>query len=306
MNNKPASATRGVILCADDFAVNASASAGIAKLAAMGRLSATSVMVLSPRWPQDVALLQDLRGRIDVGLHLDWTSDFALAAGHGLSLGAAMRKAMLGGFDPSAARVVIERQLDLFEAQWQAPPDYVDGHQHVQQFAGIRQALVQALGRRYGGGSGPCREHIGPAAQSAQGADMPYLRISRPPAGALDFKGWVIAAMGARALEKIATEVNLTRATALLGIYDFAGDQRRYGRLMQGWLRVAPPGSIIMCHPAQAAEPDDGIGVARAEEFAYLSGPDFSHALAQAGVHLVRGAGPWRAVHASLPARIRR
>ncbi|HEY5580029.1 MAG TPA: ChbG/HpnK family deacetylase, partial [Rhodoferax sp.] len=95
---------KGVILCADDFAVNASASAGIAKLGAMGRISATSVMVLSPRWPQDVALLQSLRGRIDVGLHLDWTSDFALAAGHGLSLGAAMLKAVLGGFDRQAAR----------------------------------------------------------------------------------------------------------------------------------------------------------------------------------------------------------
>src|SRR5512133_4208043 len=146
---------KGLILCADDFAVNAGASRGIAKLAAMGRISATSVLVLSPRWEQDVALLQDLRGRIDVGLHLDWTSDFALAAGHGLSLGAAMRQAVFGGFDQTAACVVIERQLDAFEAQWQAPPDYVDGHQHVQQFAGIRQALVQVLSRRYAAGRGP-------------------------------------------------------------------------------------------------------------------------------------------------------
>src|SRR5512133_449354 len=144
---------KGLILCADDFAVNTSASAGIAKLAARGRISATSVMVLSPRWAQDAALLQDLRGRIDVGLHLDWTSDFALAAGHGLSLGAAMRKAVFGGFDRTAARSIIELQLDAFEAQWQAPPDYVDGHQHVQQFAGIRQALVQVLSSRYGSGA---------------------------------------------------------------------------------------------------------------------------------------------------------
>lgn len=284
----PAGVMKGLILCADDFAVNASASAGIAKLAAMGRISATSVMVLSPRWPRDVALLQSLRGRIDVGLHLDWTSDFALAAGHGLSLGAAMRKALLGGFDPSAARVVIERQLDAFEAQWQAPPDYVDGHQHVQQFAGIRQALVQVLSSRYGGG-GHRRESRSDEGQDGLKPSMPYLRISRAPASAADLKSRVIAAMGASALEKIAVDAYLTVATALLGIYDFAGDQFRYGRLMQGWLRDAPAGSIIMCHPAQAAEPDDVIGVARAEEFAYLSGPDFSQALAQAGVQLVRG-----------------
>lgn len=264
---------KGVVLCADDFAVHASASLGIARLATMGRISATSAMVLSPRWPQDVALLQDLRERIDVGLHLDWTSDFAISDGHGMSLGAAMLKAALGGFDQATARAVIERQLDAFEAQWQAPPDFVDGHQHVHQFAGIRDALVQALARRYDRGSG----------------HKPYLRISRPPSGTGDLKSRVIAAMGASALEKIAVTEDLARARALFGIYDFSGDQARYARFMARWLQLAPPASIIMCHPAQAAEPPDAIGMARAQEFAYLSGADFPAALAHAGVQLVRG-----------------
>lgn len=274
MMQNETSAMKNIILCADDFALNASASAGIAKLAAMGRISATSVMALAPRWAQDVALLQDLRGRIDVGLHLDWTSEFALAGGHGLSLGAAMRRAVLGRFEQAAARAVIEQQLDAFEAQWQAPPDYVDGHQHVQQFAGIRESLVQVLSRRYG----------------AQKGCKPYLRISRAPAGATDLKSWVIAAMGASALEKIAFDADFTTSTALLGIYDFAGSQARYAVLMARWLQAAPSGCIIMCHPAQAAEPPDAIGVARAQEFAYLSSPDFAAALAQARVQLVRGA----------------
>jgi len=271
------SATKGVILCADDFAVHAPASLGIAQLAALGRISATSAMVLSPRWRQDVALLHDLRERIDVGLHLDWTSDFAMGAGHGLSLKAAMLKAAIGGFDSTAERSVtrgvIERQLDAFEAQWQAPPDYVDGHQHVQQFAGIREALVQALASRYGGSRGR----------------QPYLRISRAPSGHADLKSRVIAAMGASALETIADHAGMTRASALLGIYDFAGDQARYGRRMDGWLNAAPAGSIIMCHPALSPEPGDVIGVARAQEFAYFSSADFPVALAQARVQLVRG-----------------
>ena len=262
-----------VIVCADDFAVHESASRGIAQLATLGRISATSAMVLSPRWAQDVALLQDLRGRIDVGLHLDWTSDFAIAAGHGLSLNAAMLKALLGGFDVASARAVIERQLDAFEAHWQAPPDYVDGHQHVQQFAGIREALVAALASRYGGQS--CR---------------PYLRISRAPTGHADLKSRVIAAMGAGAIEKIATHTGITGARALSGIYNFTGDASSYARLMDGWLETTPAGSIIMCHPALSTEPGDVIGPARAQEFAYLSGDDFLAALARAGVELVRGA----------------
>src|SRR5450830_1806609 len=105
---------RRVIVCADDFAFNQSVSQAMAKLAQMGRISAISVMVLSPRWAQDVALLQDVRGKVDVGLHLDWTSAFAEAAGHGLSLGQAMRRALLSGFDPRQARQVIAQQLDLF------------------------------------------------------------------------------------------------------------------------------------------------------------------------------------------------
>jgi predicted glycoside hydrolase/deacetylase ChbG (UPF0249 family) len=266
-------AARGVILCADDFAVNRSASEGIAELAHLGRISATSAMVLSPRWTQDVALLQELRGSIDVGLHLDWTSEFAQQAGHGLPLAAAMRRSLLGGFDQAQAETVIERQLDLFEAAWQAPPDYVDGHQHVQQFAGIRQALVRVLVRRYGGL-----------------AVRPYLRISRAPAGQADLKGRIIAWMGANALEKIARATGLRCSSALLGIHDFSGSPADYATFMARWLEQAPKGSIIMCHPAQACEPGDEIGVSRVQEFVYLAGPLFAQALAQSGRVPARGA----------------
>lgn len=269
---KSGAATRGVIVCADDFAVNASASLGIAKLAHLGRLSATSAMVLSPRWAQDVALLQDLRGRIDVGLHLDWTSEFAVSAGHGMPLARAMRRALLGGFNPAQAQAVIERQLDLFEAQWHEPPDFVDGHQHVQQFAGIRGALVAVLLRRYG-----------------TQAVKPYLRISRAPPGMADMKSRVIAWMGANALESMAGSAYLTASRGLFGIYDFQGNQLRFAGLMVHWLARAPAGAILMCHPAQAAEPGDEIGMARAQEFAYLASDEFDQALQQAGVEVLRG-----------------
>jgi hypothetical protein len=261
-----------IIVCADDFAIHAGASAGIAKLAALGRLSATSAMVLSPRWAQDVAQLQDLRDPIDVGLHLDWTSDFAVAAGHGMPLGAAMRRAVLGGFDQAQAEAVIEHQLDLFEAHWKAAPDFVDGHQHVQQFAGIREALVAVLQRRYG-----------------TQAVKPYLRISRAPPGLADMKSRVIAAMGADALESIAINGGIKRARGLFGIYNFHGGTPRYASLMSLWLARSPAGAILMCHPAQVAEPGDEIGVARAQEFAYLASDDFMTALTLAKVRIARG-----------------
>ena len=77
----PEPARKRVVLCADDYAVHEAASRGIRRLAEAGRLGATSAMVLSPRWPADARQLAPLRGVIDVGLHLDFTSEFARAAG---------------------------------------------------------------------------------------------------------------------------------------------------------------------------------------------------------------------------------
>jgi predicted glycoside hydrolase/deacetylase ChbG (UPF0249 family) len=265
--------TRSVVLCADDFALHPGVSRGIAQLATQGRLSATSVMVLAPGWPQDAALLQPLRGRIDVGLHLDWTSHFALQAGHGSSLGKLMLQATLGRLDEAAALAVIDAQLDAFEAVWGAAPDHVDGHQHVQQFAGIRQPLVRALQRRY----------------RRPGVRMPYLRISRPLAPLADMKSRVIAAMGANALEKIAETSGIARAGALLGIYDFTGNASAYRQLMARWLSLAPTGSLIMCHPAATQQADDVIGAARLREFEVLGSAEFEAALSHAGVTLARG-----------------
>jgi chitin disaccharide deacetylase len=261
-----------VIVCADDFALNAAASQGIASLARAGRLSATSAMVLSPRWAQDAALLQDLRGRIDVGLHLDWTSAFARSAGHGLSLPGAMRQAVLGGFNQAAARAVIARQLDAFEAVWQGPPDHIDGHQHVQQFAGIRDALVAAVQQRYAI------------------KNRAYFRLSAGATADKSLKTWVIEKLGANALARLAGAAGIACSPALLGIYDFSGEPQRYATLMARWLRDTPAGGIIMCHPAERAEALDEIGAARVWEHGYLASNAFVQALAQAGVALSRGA----------------
>ena len=125
-----------VLLCADDFAFNAACSQAIIELAGASSIQATSAMVLSPRWEKDAPILHAARGKASVGLHLDWTSDFARAEGHGMPLGQAMLRAAWGGFSGAATRRVIARQLDLFEKHWGGPPDHIDGHQHVHQFAG--------------------------------------------------------------------------------------------------------------------------------------------------------------------------
>jgi len=271
MSDKAAS--KNLVLCADDYAVNAPTSQGIVALCVLGRLSATSVMVRSPRWAEDAPALREMRERIDVGLHLDWTSAFAQAAGHGQGLGAVMLRSVLGGFRPHAVREEIERQLDAFEAHWQAPPDHVDGHQHVQQFAGLREVLCEVMQRRYG-----------------RQAQRPWLRVSAVAQAGL--KARVISAMGAQALAHWATQHQWPCVTPLLGAYGFDGDVARYRQHMQQWLGVAPASvqpALLMCHPAASAQADDEIGPARAREFAYLASHDFVQDLLDAQVRLVRG-----------------
>lgn len=259
-----------LVLCADDFAFNRAVSDGIVELAGRGRLTATSAMVLSARWPQDAPRLRDLHDQLDVGLHLDWTSDLAVAAGHGRSLVSTMGRAVLGRVDEALARETIERQLDAFEAHWKAPPDHVDGHQHVQQFFGIRNALIEVLSRRY-----PRKP--------------PWLRVSEEALGLRDVKGRIIAAMGAHAIRRLARRAGIPASPALAGIYDFQGGPAGYARRMRHWLAASPSGALIMCHPAVHADPSDRIGAARAWEFAYLRSDVFESVLISTGVKLTRG-----------------
>jgi predicted glycoside hydrolase/deacetylase ChbG (UPF0249 family) len=262
-----------LVLCADDFAMSAPVSQAIARLAQTGRISATSAMVLSPRWREDAALLHELRGHVDVGLHLDWTSDFAIACGHGHSLGQIMLRSVLpqvlGGLQAAAVSAEIERQLDAFESVWQAPPDHIDGHQHVQQFGTIRQALLQVMAKRYAG-------------------RQPYLRVSRPPPGPTDLKGRVMGAWGSSALVKEAAAQHIPTAPALSGIYDLFDESVDYAGLMNTWLASVPEGTLIMCHPGLSAQVD-AHAYARVAEWQHLSSETFSAQLAQHGVRLERG-----------------
>ena len=280
-----------VVLCADDYALNAPVSQGIVALAQMGRLSATSVMSLSPRWAEDARALREARASLgmslDVGLHLDWTSSFAIQAGHGSSLGVVMSRALLGLYKVQSLQDEMHRQLDAFEQHWQAPPDHIDGHQHIQQFNGFRDALAEVLLRRYG-------------ANKTSQIKRPWLRISQVAQAGLKAK--IISTMGAANLHAWAAQKNWPVVSPLSGAYGFDGNAQDYAQRMRGWLSALPAKSVtreknetteiaglIMCHPAASAQADDAIGPARASEFAYLASDDFVKHLHDANVQLVRG-----------------
>ena len=266
----PASGVRHWVVCADDFAVDSGAVEGILRLIERERLTATSALVDAPLWPAAAQRLLAAGTPADVGLHLNLTQSFAHRPQQVWPLPALILACRLGRIDRAGLRTAIERQLAAFEDAMGRRPDYIDGHQHVHQFAVVRDLLLEALQRRYGD-------------------TPPWIRSTRAPSALRGFKARIIATLGDAGLRRRAAQTGVRMSRYLVGAYDFLADQDAYLRHLAHWIQVGPSGSVLMCHPAAHAQPGDPIGAARAMEFAVLGGSAFPQMLAHANIRVVRG-----------------
>jgi len=249
-----------MMLCADDFALSGAISGTIARLARRGCVNAISCMAALPGWPQDARLLDGIEqvecgglGPVQVGLHLVLASEPALgklsiadAEGRlpgpdrmlALSL---MRRLPLGEIEAE-----IERQFEAFRAARGRAPDFVDAHQHVHLYPGIRRLVIAATGR-----------HAPDAWVRVPSDNLPAM-LARPFAG---------KAIGS-ALHSLGMRRQLRRAglrcnAGFAGHYDYSGGFR--GRLA-AFFRRARPGHLVMCHPGSGLAAGDTIARARMEE----------------------------------------
>jgi chitin disaccharide deacetylase len=262
-----------IVICADDYAFNESVSDGILSLAHAERLSATSVMSLSSNWPEYSIKLLQFKGKLNVGLHLDWTSQFAVNAGLSQGLTSVMLRSFRRKFDTKLVRKAIELQLDSFELHWHDAPDHIDGHQHIHQFDGVREVLCDILIQRYGTKN-----------------NRPWLRISKT--NNAGFKGAVISWMGAKQLNLWAESHKWPKFRELLGVNSYDGTVDDYERRMRNWLKlasVAKQPCLIMCHPGLYSDNNDPIGEARPNEFSFLSSNSFLKVLREANLNLALG-----------------
>ncbi len=261
-------------ICLDDLGLHAAVNAAAVRLAGLGRLDAVSAMVGAPGWAEArTQLAAFVPGRVDVGLHLDLTeAPLRPRQRHGLK--ALLVRAALHALPAAALRDEIEAQLDAFEDARGAPPDHVDGHQHVHQLPQVRDALLAALQRRY-----PQRP--------------PWLRATFhaanlvAPAGAgagAWLKPRVIEALGAAGLARRARAAGQAQNRRLLGVYDFTGGAPGYARWLAAWLDAARDGDLLMCHAALGEVPGDPIAAARHAEAQVLAGDAFEAALAGRGL----------------------
>ena len=280
-----------VVICADDFALNEAVSAGVIELVKANKITATSVLSLSPFWTSHAPLLRKHHKQLDVGLHLDLTSDFAVQAGYGSSVAGVLLKTWSGGATQKKLRLIIESQLNNFEIEWGGPPDHIDGHQHVHQFPVVRDALVDVLMDRYGAL-----------------LNKPWVRVS--DVYPTNWKAKIITLTGASVLQKKLKQNNVDFTPFLLGSYGFNLGVPMYQSLFTKWLggvcslqrkeeqkynnissvnsSTYPAPLCIMCHPAIENQLSDPIGAARCVEFEYLNSQNFVNDVQRFGVRLVK------------------
>jgi len=258
---------RRLAVCADDYGQGVAIDRGILALAQQGRITALSCLVTPPRWAHAGLALPD--GGVAAGLHVNLTEGEPLSAAlrrhwpRFPSLGTLIVQAHLGRL-PAALADEVQAQLCRFVDVVGRGPAFIDGHQHVHALPGV-QPLVLAV---------------------ARGLHLPVRNTGRVLGPGFAFKRRVIEACGGRQLAGCIQRLGLPAATALLGVYDF-GPRADYRALMRGWLRVAPDGALLFCHPASgAADPGDAIAAARVREMAYLASDAFMADLAEAGVVL--------------------
>lgn len=263
---------RALILCADDYALHPLVDDAVEQLTLAGRLSATSCMTTSPLWPQAAPRLKALRSRLSVGLHFNLTESHGGAV-PAQALGAVIQQAYTRKLTAADMCAQWEQQLDALEQALGTPPDFIDGHQHVHQLPGMREALQTVLQRRYSAG------------------EMPWVR-STAPAGGLwrSPKAAIIALLGGWTTTRRLKQQQVPVNAGFGGVYGFdAPDVEHYGAHMAQWLPQLGHGSLVMCHPATQVVQGDAIGAQRPVEFAYLMSDAFGALLAQQHMQVVQG-----------------
>ncbi|MBV8448716.1 MAG: ChbG/HpnK family deacetylase [Hyphomicrobiales bacterium] len=264
------------VLCADDFALSEGVSRSILALLREGRVTATSAMTNRENWPIAAPRLREFVGKADLGVHLNLTC--------GNSLGVMSRFAPTGAM-PRFGRVLwaalsgrlplaeiadeFRRQIDAYAAAMGREPDFLDGHQHVHAFPGVRDALFTAL------------EGLGLARRL-------YVRDPADRVGAIARrrlcvgKAMVIATL-ARQFGKELRARSIAANTSFAGVVPF--DPRRdYGADFARFLVEPGERHLVMCHPGEIDEElerADPVSATRPQEALFLGSSAFLEVLAK-------------------------
>jgi predicted glycoside hydrolase/deacetylase ChbG (UPF0249 family) len=275
---------RRVSLCADDYGMSEGVNRAIRDLIEKRRLSATSVMVVTPAFTRaEIDALKAAAAAAPgfaIGLHVTLTAPFhpltmpfrPLKDGEFLKLGRLMQAAVLRRLDTEMLRAEIAAQIAAFTDMVGKAPDYVDGHQHVQLFPQVREPLLEMV------------KDIAPRAWVRQCG-----RASSTKRRLADGKALLLDALSPE-FRAQAAALGIRTNPAFAGAYDFTkSDEQDFARRFPGFLDGLPPQSVVMCHPGfvdAELERLDPLTRQREREYAYLAGEAFPDMLRRNGVAL--------------------
>jgi predicted glycoside hydrolase/deacetylase ChbG (UPF0249 family) len=266
-----ATSARRIVLCADDYGISPGVNEAIRDLIARGRINATSAMVVAPSLtPTEAAALTELkRGapHLQIGLHFTLTAPFRPLSGTYaplmneafLPLPATLGSALIARLDRERIAHELRAQIAAFSESFGCLPDYVDGHQHVQIFPQIRDAVLSVM-----------REML-PGAWMRQCG-----RISPLASRMSDRKGMLLDMMSA-GVRRRAAAAGIAVNTAFAGSYDFGSDPD-FATLFPRFLEGLPEGSVVMCHPGfvdEELKALDPLTNLREREHAFLAADTF-------------------------------
>jgi len=269
-------------VCADDYGISPAVNDAIRDLIMRGRINATSVIVVAPTFqPSEADSLNALNAgarRAAIGLHVTLTAPFKpLTKGFARihadtfpTLSSALVLALFHRYDPGQLAAEIAAQIDAFAMVFRRPPDFVDGHQHVQLFPQIRDAFLTVVKSK------------APLAWVRQcGRVMPLGRRFA------DKKGLLLDVLS-RGFRARAAQFGMRTNPAFAGTYDFDANSE-FAELFPTFLDGLSENSVVMCHPGKVdAELDriDELKSLREREYAYFAGDSFPAALAEHGLTL--------------------
>jgi chitin disaccharide deacetylase len=274
---------RRLWLCADDYGISPAVSRAIRDLIGRGRLNATSVMVTAPAFSaaeaQALAACAGADRRAVVGLHLTLTAPFRPASpayrpvtpdGAFLSLARTFGLGLRRRLDPVALAAEAESQLAAFQAAFGRPPDFIDGHQHVQLLPQVSDAVLAAMKR------------TAPYAWIRQcGRTMPLWQRRSDP------KGLLLDVLSA-GLRRRCARYGVATNPAFAGTYNF-NRAKAFDALFGSFMHDLPDGGVIMCHPGfvdAELQRLDGFTAMRERERAFFASDAFPAMLAAHGMEL--------------------
>ncbi len=145
-----------MIICADDYGISDSVDDAVLELIQNNRLTASSCIVNCKNVKSSIPRLKEYINKIDIGIHLSLTEGKPLSnqkADGGLvdhngrlnSFWNLTAKAYSKSIQSTSAYHEIRTQLEVFSDLLGMMPDFIDGHQHVQQLPVIREAMVNVI-----------------------------------------------------------------------------------------------------------------------------------------------------------------